>query len=180
MKTVYLLVGESSSGKDSLANLLETNGCKVLKSYATRPRRIGEGNTHIFITPSEVEQFKDDMIAYTKIGEYEYFSTLQQLKESDIYIIDPNGVEYLKSKLINTDINIITIYLNVPIDERTHRARDIRKDNPQEILNRFNAEKEQFDKFKLNANFDYSVPNINLNKTYEIVKYIMTIEGGLN
>jgi guanylate kinase len=175
VKTVFLVVGESASGKDSVVNLLEQEGYKVLKSYTTRPRRTNEGNTHKFITPSEVEQFKDDMIAYTKIGSYEYFSTIQQLKESDIYVIDPKGIEYLKSKI--TDINIIVIYINVPIDERIHRARDIRKDNPQEILNRFNAEKKQFDKFKLHANYDYSVSNVDLNKAYKIVKNIIQIEG---
>ena len=73
MKTLILLVGQSSSGKDSIASLLEKDGYKILKSYTTRPKRIGEGNTHIFIKPKDVYQYKNDFVAYTKIGDYEYF-----------------------------------------------------------------------------------------------------------
>jgi len=175
MKTI-LLVGESSSGKDSLATLLENDGYKVLKSYATRPRRQNEGNTHIFISPEEVEQYKDDMIAYTKIGEYEYFSTKQQLIENDIYIIDPEGVKYLKSKIDENDV--VVIYINVSEIERMDRALHIRKDNIQDINKRFKAEKKQFDEFKLNAEFDYSLSNYDLVKAYKILKNIIEVENG--
>lgn len=174
MKTIFLIVGESSSGKDSLSNLLEHDGYKILKSYATRPPRLNEGNTHIFIKPNEVNQFKDDMIAYTKIGEYEYFSTKQQLLDNDIYIIDPQGVKYLKSKA--SDIKIITIYINVSESERKNRAMYIRKDNIEDIEKRFKAEEQQFDGFKLNANFDYSVCNYDLVKSYKILKKIIEVE----
>ena len=175
MKTI-LLVGESSSGKDSLATLLENDGYKVLKSYATRPRRQNEGNTHIFISPEEVEQYKDDMIAYTKIGEYEYFSTKQQLIENDIYIIDPEGVKNLKSKIDENDV--VVIYINVSEIERMDRALHIRKDNIQDINKRFKAEKKQFDEFKLNAEFDYSLSNYDLVKAYKILKNIIEVENG--
>lgn len=174
MKTIVLLVGESCSGKDSIVNLLEQDGYKILKSYATRPKREGEGNTHRFIKPRDVADYKDDIIAYTQIGEYEYFSTRQQLMESDVYVIDPKGVEYLKSKI--SDIRVVTIYINVSNEERLYRARNIRKDNEEEIIKRVVAERKQFDDFRLNAEFDYSVGNYNLKKTYKIIKYIIEVE----
>ena len=175
MKKV-LLTGMSCSGKDSLTTLLEHDGYKILKSYTTRPRRQNEGDTHIFITKDEVDQYKDDYIAYTKIGEYQYFATKQQLLDSHVYTIDPQGVKYLKSKV--KDIDFIVIYINVSEEERKDRALHIRKDNIEEIEKRFKAEKKQFDEFKLNAEFDYSICNNDLIKAYKILKNIIEVENG--
>ena len=174
MKTVFLIAGESSSGKDLLSNMLVNDGYKLVKSYTTRPRRTGEHYTHIFIDSNEVEQYRDDIIAYTKIGEYEYFATKQQLLESDIYIIDPRGIKYMKSKY--NDVRFVVIYLNVSEEERRFRAENIRKDNIEEIEKRFKAEREQFDDFKLHAAFEYSVCNYDVNKAYKILKNIIEIE----
>jgi len=168
------LVGQSGSGKDSLANMLKYDGYKILKSYTTRPPRKNEVDTHIFIKPEEVEKYKKDMIAYTKIGNYSYFATKTQLLDSDIYIIDPNGVKYLKEKC--NDIKFITIFINVSEKERFDRSLHIRKDNIEEIKKRFKAEKKQFDEFKLNADFDYSICNYDLIKSYKILKYIIETE----
>lgn len=172
-KVIFGIVGESSSGKDSIANELEQQGYKVLKSYATRPRRLNESDTHIFISKEEVKQYKDDMVAYTKIGEYEYFSTQQQLQECDIYIIDPRGIDYLKEKI--TNIRIVTIYINVNEFTRIQRAR-LRSDNEIERIKRFIAEYDQFKDFKTHANFDYSVSNIDFNKAIQVIKKIIDVE----
>lgn len=174
MKTIILLVGESCCGKDSIASLLEKDGYKILKSYATRPKRTEEGDTHIFIKPEDIYQHKNDFIAYTKIGDYEYFSTKQQLFNSDVYIIDPEGIKYLKSKIDN--IKIVVIYINVDEKERFKRAKQIRKDDEKEIIKRFKAEKQQFDKFKINAEFDYSVKNYDFKKAFRIIKKIISEE----
>ena len=92
-KTVFLIVGETSSGKDTFVQkICAEHGYSQLISYATRPRRDGEGDTHIFISDDEAKQFVDKMIAYTRIGEYQYFATIPQLYESDFYVIDPQGV----------------------------------------------------------------------------------------
>jgi guanylate kinase len=173
-KIVFLIVGNTCSGKDSLSTLLEHDGYKILKSYCTRPRRIGEGDTHIFITKEEVKQYENDFVAYTRIGDYQYFSTKQQLLDADIYTIDPAGVKYLKSKC--NDIKFVTIFINVSEEERLDRALNIRKDNKEEVEKRFKAEKKQFDEFKLNANFDYSICNYDLIKAYKILKNIIEVE----
>ncbi len=172
--TVFLIVGESASGKDTLTAKLKEDGYKVLCSYSTRPRRVDEVDTHIFIKPEEVRQYKD-IIAYTKIGDYEYFSTYKQLLESDVYIIDPFGVSCLKQR-VGDDIRIVTIYINVPKDIRIERALSIRKDNVDEAYKRFNAEREQFENFKLNAQFDYSISNLDVDKAYKILKNIISVE----
>ena len=173
MKKIILLVGESASGKDSLAKRLEQDGYKILKSYATRPKREGEGNTHIFIKPEEVLQYKNDMIAYTKIGEYEYFATYQQLYENDIYIIDPQGVNYMKKKI--KDIKPIIIYINVDKQTRIKRVRQ-RGDKEEVWQKRFVDELDQFTEFKKKANFDYGICNYDFDKAYKVLKFIINTE----
>lgn len=180
MKTVFLIVGESASGKDSFVNeICKELGYKQLTSYATRPKREGEGNTHIFIFPEEVNQYTDSMIAYTKIGEYEYFATVKQLYDSDFYVIDPNGVDYMKFitqyKGVD-DIRFVTIYINTPSDIRKDRAISTRKDDKEVYLNRSINELSQFSNFKACAKFDYSISNIDFNKAYDIFKYIVNKE----
>lgn len=179
MKTVFLLVADTGAGKDSIAEEIAKQGYKVITSYCTRPKRPNEGDTHIFITQSEVEQYKDQMCAYTKIGEFEYFTTFDQLSTSDIYIIDPNGVDYLKQTMSKSgadNFRFITIYINVPFIERYSRAITTRKDSPIVFMNRIIAERQQFSAFRADAAFDYSVCNFELDKAVAVVGSIMIIE----
>lgn len=177
MKKVFLIAGETGSGKDSLVSeLCNETSLKQLISYSTRPRRDGEGNTHIFIANEEVEQYQDSIIAYTEINNYKYFSTVQQLYESDLYVIDPSGIEYLKNKVDNADIKFITIYINVPFEVRKDRAINIRKDSPKTFINRHQSESGQFLSFKAQAKFDYAISNTNFDKAYKIFKNIIETE----
>lgn len=173
--TIFLIVGESACGKDTLCNMLQKDDYKILKSYTTRPQRLNENNTHIFIQPEEIEEYRNDIVAYTKIGDYEYFATRNQLINSHIYTVDPLGVKYLKNKV--SDIKFVVIYINVDEDERKRRATNIRKDDIVEIQKRFDAEKSQFDEFKLNSAFDYSIKNYDSKKSYKILKKIIKIEN---
>lgn len=179
-KTVFLIVGESSSGKDSLVNkLCEKCGYKQLISYTTRARRENEGDTHIFISENEIKYYVDDMIAYTCINGNEYFATIPQLYESDFYIIDPNGTDYMK--LIAqykdvTDIRFVTIYINTPPELRKERALSQRHDDPDVYYQRILNEQGQFADFKVCAKFDYAISNVDFDKAYKILKNIVEEE----
>lgn len=180
MKTVFLIVGETSSGKDTFVNrICEECGYSQLISYATRPRRDGEGDTHIFITENDVKEYVDKMIAYTKIGEFEYFATIPQLYKSDFYVIDPQGVEYMKFitqyKGVN-DVRFVTIYINTPPELRTERALNQRHDDFETYYKRVLNEQKQFTDFKACAGFDYAIPNVDFEKAYKIFKYIVEEE----
>lgn len=178
--TVFLIVGESSSGKDTLVNkICEECEYKQLISYATRPRRENEGDTHIFISEDEVKYYVDNMIAYTKIGQYEYFATIPQLYESNFYVIDPQGVNYMK--LITgykevTDIRFVTIYINTPPMLRKERALSQRHDDPDVYYQRILNEQGQFADFKVCAKFDYAISNVDFDKAYKILKNIVEEE----
>lgn len=192
-KTIFLIVGQTASGKDSLVNAMckttiksltqdmlgqyTVEPYKQLISYTTRPRRENEDDTHIFISPDEVEQYKDDIVAYTKIGEYEYFATKQQLYDCDFYIIDYLGILLLKSQNLNDEFRFVTIYINTPYEVRRERALSKRKDN-EEIFNARNrSEAYQFSCMKKEANFDYSINNINFDKALKILKHIVEVES---
>ena len=149
---------------------------KQLISYTTRPRRKNEGDTHIFIQPNEVEQYKDQIIAYTKIGDYEYFATKDQLKECDFYIIDYMGIQTLRLHNLDDEFRFVTIYINTPDKIRKQRALQNRKDNTKVFNERNLKEEFQFDMMKKRADFDYSISNIDFDKAFKILKYIVQIE----
>ena len=178
MHTIFLIVGKSGSGKDSLVNQLCTeHGYRQLKSYATRARRDGEGDTHTFITPEEVAQYKDQMVAYTCISGYEYFSTKQQLLDSDFYVIDYRGIEYMHNLLLDlSDVRFVTIYIHVPDEVREERAINGRKDNALTFYKRCFNENEQFTEMIMRDDFDYAISNVNFDKAYKVLKTIVEEE----
>ena len=176
--TLFCIMGESSSGKDSLTNkLCEAMGYSVICSYTTRPRRNGEGETHIFVDDSVYEEMLADgrIAAYTEISGFKYWTTIDQLHTNDCYIIDPIGLETLK-KLNMPGIRLVSIYINVPEDERRTRAKK-RGDDMSVYRARALSERDQFRNMKKNMSVDYVVPNIDFNKAFCVLKRIATIEG---
>lgn len=91
---IYLIVGESGSGKTSICDYLsEHYELKQVESYTTRPPRHPNEKGHIFVSESEFDKLRDDMVAYTKFDRYEYCATSEQVDNSDLYTIDPRGVK---------------------------------------------------------------------------------------
>ncbi len=184
MRTLFIVASETSGGKDTLVNMAcadkDLHMSKVI-SYATRPKRQGEReDSHIFVKPEEVAQYKPNMVAYTKIGQYEYFVTADQLLDADFYLLDPNGIKSFKYLLAQNskynNIRLVTIYINTPQDIRMARALLNRKDNFGVYMKRANDEKYQFEEFKRNGDFDYAILNIDLDKSYKIFKTIIQTE----
>ena len=142
------IIGRTGSGKDYLAKKLEEKGLKQIKSYTTRPKRNENEDTHTFITKEEADKITDK-IAVTEINGYEYFATYSQVKENDIYIIDPNGLKVLTENL--KDEKMIVVYVKADDEERKERAinRADNKEKELEIFNKRNeSENEQFTEFE--------------------------------
>ena len=172
------VMAESAAGKDRLVNeLCNRNHLTQLISYTTRARRANEDDTHIFVNEETYQQMKDDnnIAAYTYINGNHYWSTINQLYESDFYVIDPRGIESLKA-LNLPKLHLITVYVNVPEDIRKERAR-LRGDDMNVYRNRCLSEREQFRDMKKNMNVDYVVPNVDFAKSYSVLKWIATVEG---
>lgn len=173
------LIGKSASGKDFLANkLCERAGLKQIISYTTRERRANEGDTHKFVTEEEYEQMYNEskIAAFTQIGQYKYWATIDQLYEADVYIIDYLG--YTKLKELNLPgLRLVSVFINTPDSLREERAINQRKDDKVKFRTRSFAEREQFREMLKNADFDYSVSNINWPKAYSVLRHISAIEG---
>lgn len=173
------LLGKTASGKDFLVNkLCERAGLKQLVSYTTRERRINEGDTHIFITDEQYQQLQDEgqIAAFTQIGQYKYCCTIDQLYENDVYVIDYRGLKHLR-ELNLPELRLVTVFINVPDDVREYRALNQRKDDKVKFRARSFAEREQFREMMNNADFDYSVSNIEWPKAYSVLRHISDIEG---
>lgn len=176
---LMLIVGKTASGKDSLANkLCERTSLKAITSYTTRPRRENEGNTHIFTTEEEYEQMQSEgkVAAYTQISGYHYWTTINQLYENDIYIIDYKGIQTLR-ELNLPNIRFVTVFINTPDKVRAERALSKRKDDKFVFRKRNLDEASQFREMLKNADFDYSVSNIELPKAYSVLRWISEVEG---
>ena len=115
------ITGPSGAGKDFVARFIEEySGIKPLCSYTTRPMREGEqnGREHYFVSECCVP--KEDMLAYTVYGGYEYWTTINQIEDVATYIIDEEGLLSLQKN--HPEIETKKIYLDVSKDVRIARG----------------------------------------------------------
>ena len=188
MKNIYLIVGCSGSGKTTITEQLEMKyGLKSIQSYTTRPPRYDGETGHTFISNQEFDELTD-MVAYTEFAGNRYCATAEQVENNDLYVIDPNGVDYfIKSykgkktpKIIFIDSDLTTRY-----DRMVKRAED--KGDAfltavDKALNRIkNDVVEFYDYTHNNAHFDFKVnnnKNDNLSQVVDkIYDYICDCEG---
>ncbi len=117
MQNIYLVVGRSGSGKDTVVDYLcNRYGYKRIISYTTRPRR-NEQDKHIFVSDTEFDRLQN-IVAFTDYGGHRYCATAEQVEEADLYIIDPAGVEFFKRaykggksvKVIGMKCSLITAF----------------------------------------------------------------------
>ena len=142
--STLLIVGRTASGKDYVASLLEKRyGMARLRSYATRPPRFEGEDTHVFIDDADVP----DKVAVTRIGPYEYFATRQQVLASDIYVIDPRGVDSLIESMPDGRFIIAYIHANDSLRERAFLSRDASATH-ETFVARECAESPEFDEFE--------------------------------
>lgn len=120
---IYVVMGESGSGKDTLVNrMMHLYGMTRVDSYTTRPRRdlqdrhrFEDSFTHWAKWNPNVE-----VVAYTEYNGYQYWTTSPQIDESDFVILDPAGVDVLKQKYHGTK-SVKVIYISVPVMKRFER-----------------------------------------------------------
>lgn len=177
--TLLLIIGRTASGKDTLVNkLCERTGLKQLISYTTRHRRQNEEGTHIFVSEADYqEMFNNNQVAVdTNIAGNYYWSTIDSLYESDIYVIDYTGYKKLQN-LNLPNLRLVSIYINAPDDVRKERALNNRGDDRLTFMKRDMAEREQFRAMLRNADFDYAISNIDVSKAYSVLRWIATVEG---
>jgi guanylate kinase len=145
-KPLFLFVGRSASGKTTIANILaKKHGYKQVESYTTRSPRF-EGETgHTFVSEDEFKNL-GELAAYTFYSGKHYGTTVEQLNESDIYVVDIPGVESLLKKLKEDNRSICIFYFDASVYNRILRMR-VRQDSNETIISRL-LEDEKLDWFK--------------------------------
>lgn len=140
-------MGASGSGKSTVAKkLAEEKGWRILRSYTTRPKRHPGETGHIFVQEEDFQRYKGDLCAYTEFDGHKYWATKEQVNNSDLYIIDPTGVEFFREKHAFGKFPV-TMKLVVDPGTRMARMRE-RGDTEQSIVQRLDHDKAVFSAFK--------------------------------
>lgn len=173
MKNIFLLVGPSGSGKTSIVRELDERfGYLELWSYTTRPQRYPGEPGHEFVSEQEFNAL-ENICAYTRYNDYQYGVTQQQIDEYDVYVIDIDGVRYMREHYHgNKSVKVIGI--TIPEEERRARMRQ-RGDSGYAIEKRILLDREAFaDLLEVS---DVVFRNTDLSETVEcIAAYIRTTD----
>ena len=149
---MLLIAGRSASGKDRLQQeLRDMFGLSPVMSSTTRPRRPGEGDTHVFLELDEEQLAKarETAVAWTDIGNYSYFATREDVESADMYIIDPPGIR----EICQTMPDEVFIIVNVRADEQARLAHAMSRaqgdeDEVDVFRRRSEDESQRFDEFE--------------------------------
>lgn len=178
-KTIITVAGRTAAGKSSIAKKLSDKlGLKLLQSYTTRAPRPDESadiehSDHIFISDDEFDKLQD-IAAETTINGVRYCTTMEMLNQSDFYVIDPDGIDYLK-KNHSRDFRIVQFYVYAEEDVRRKRFEE-RGKTKNEFANRNNAENKQFDEYEQNHGYDIIIfNNGNIDDAVEVMESYVTI-----
>lgn len=161
-KTIITIAGRTAAGKSIIAKkLAERLGLTVLKSYTTRAPRPDEianpaDADHIFVSEAEYDKLTD-IIAETCINGNRYCTTKEVLKNSDCYVIDPDGLSYLKKNL-EPGFRLAQFYVYADEDIRKKRFME-RGKSESEFQVRSDAENEQFSTYEDEHGYDIIIFN---------------------
>lgn len=160
--TKILAVGRTNAGKDTVSRELASKyGLTVLSSYTDKEKRADQTNgvEHIFLTKEEMDNLleTEEIVAYTEAVGGRYCATRKQVEDCDIYIIDPEGIKYMKEKY-SSKFNFLVIYIAATLETRKQRS-ELRGDDKSKFEERCGKENNQFDEFEKNKGYDLCFVN---------------------
>ena len=147
---IYVLVGQTNSGKSTLArDLVTATGIKQIITYTTRPMRQGErdGIDYHFITNGEMNSggFFGRRDFYTVYRDEPYSYAMKEddfiLLDDALIILDPKGVRELKDHIGYE--NITVVYINASEELIKERASK-RGDKVDEVIRRLDIDRDYF------------------------------------
>lgn len=153
---IITIIGKSGAGKDTVARMLSyITGYDLICSYTTRPMREGEveGREHHFV--KECRTPKEKMLAYTEYGGYEYWTEVDQIKGTAIYVIDEKGLVALSEAF--PDIDLVNIYVSAKPE--TLKARGIEPERTQRDEHRVRLDIDVFDYVVFNNGTEFDLFN---------------------
>lgn len=182
----FLVVGRTASGKSTIVKeVCKKCGLKQVKSLTTRPPRPGEIDNpecdHYFVSDEEFDDIinQKGCAAYTEINGYKYATTFDELNNSDIYVIDPNGVDSLKAAC-GDRYKFIEIYIRVPYTTAKKRYME-RGGTGVEFKSRYDKESGQFKEYENAQAFDYHILNDgSIEESIEMMCRYISYEENIN
>ena len=172
-KVLFCIVGKSGSGKTTVVNELEKAGYKSVQSYTTRPKRYENETGHTFITKLEFDKLQN-IVSYTKFDDCEYCVTEKMLDNSDVFVVDYEGIKYLQKHYKNK--RIVVIYLICPNKELVNRMKH-RGDSDEKIRKRILNDSKMFPEKEIVNAADYVVDaNNNTDYIFNKLKSIFEYE----
>ncbi|MFR6522722.1 MAG: AAA family ATPase [Lachnospiraceae bacterium] len=145
-KTIIAITGRTAAGKSVVAKkMAERLGLKVLQSYTTRQPRPDEladmeHSDHIFISNEEYNKLQD-IAAETEINGCRYCTTVEVLNQCDFYVIDPDGIDYLK-KEHGKEFHIVQFYIYA--NDEIRKERFLQRGNTESDFESRNADESNF------------------------------------
>ena len=94
---ILCIIGRSGSGKTTIAEELEKRGFVAVQSYTTRKPRFEGERGHTFVSDEEFNKLKN-ILAYNEYNGARYCTTMFQIDNSDVYVVDIPGLKMLREK----------------------------------------------------------------------------------
>lgn len=94
---ILCIIGRSGSGKTTIAEKLEKRGFTAVQSYTTRKPRFEGERGHTFVTDEEFDKL-ENILAYNEYNGARYCTTMEQIDNSDVYVVDIPGLKMLREK----------------------------------------------------------------------------------
>lgn len=176
-KKLIALVGASATGKSTVETILQKEwGMKKAISCTTRPKRDYEkhGVDYYFLAKTEVEEMEQEglLVEKTSFNGWTYCLTQAEFEDSDVVVIEPNGLRQIIEKVGRK--NVFIVYLTYPDKERLIRSLVARNDNDvDEVIRRFQADKKDMQGMEDIA--DIIIRNNDSHKTAQMIHAIVNI-----
>ncbi len=163
---IFLLMGKSTSGKDTIyRNLIEDRelALKKVVPYTTRPQRSGEtdGVQYFFKTEEEYQLLKasgkiiEERTYHTNYGEWRYFTADDgqiDLSKGDYLVIGTlESYCYIRDYFGKENVEPLLIDVEARIRLKRAMHREEKQENPRydEMCRRFLADEEDFSEDKI-------------------------------
>lgn len=147
IRPYLFIVGKSGSGKNTLAEALEEQGFKLVLSLTSRPQRDSEKEnpTHIHVSREYIETLhaQNGLCMFTEYNGEVYGVPTRDLANTDMAIIDPDGLVAMDMSVLPQDRRAVILYLSAPDDVRIIRMRE-RGDSEEAIRKRLEYDEEAF------------------------------------
>lgn len=138
---ILCIIGRSGSGKTTIAEELEKRGFVAVQSYTTRKPRFEGERGHTFVTDEEFDKLKN-ILAYNEYNGARYCTTMFQIDNSDVYVVDIPGLKMLREKYHGLK-RIVAVGLMV--SEEVARGRMLlRGDSDEKVKSRISEDNTAF------------------------------------